>query len=394
MSQPLPPYAPMPPQGPPPQGPPAGGDADATQYIPPVASTSAAPGVLPPKASAESTQFPGAQPLPQGPDVQATQYLPPVAPGSAAAPTAQIPPVPTGAPYGIRPGAPGDRQPPAEFDNLFRESGGGTPHVADATQQLPRFADQPQHQQHQPHPAYQRPPQSPQRAYAPYKPQAPDPDAGRRRSSRVPLIAAVVVGCAVLGLGVSAVMFGGDGDDDAKNAGASKNVAAGSPAPSQTSKSPSAPTDPAEPQAKALDKLLADSNNSRDSVIRSVENIKQCKNLDQAAADLRAAANQRRGLVTRLQGLTVDQLPDHARLTASLTEAWQASATADDHYAAWADQTKGEKGCKDGKARGTKQLAKGNRASGEATKAKREASGLWNAIAKKYGLTERRSDQL
>ncbi|WP_318036741.1 hypothetical protein [Streptomyces chengmaiensis] len=297
--------------------------------------------------------------------------------------------MPRGAPYGIRPGAPGDRQPPAEFDNLFRESGGGAPHVADATQQLPRFADQPQHQ---PTAGHQPPPQTPQNGYAPYEPQTPEPDTSRRRSSRVPLIAAVVVGCAVLGLGVSAVVFGGD--DDPENAGAGQNVAAGSAAPSPASQSPSAPADPAEPQAKALDKLLADSNNSRDSVIRSVENIKQCQNLDQAAADLRAAANQRRGMVTRLQGLTVDQLPDHAKLTASLTEAWQASATADDHYAAWANQTKGKKGCKDGQARGTKELARGNKASGDATKAKQEASGLWNVIAKKYDLTERRSDQL
>jgi hypothetical protein len=360
------------PQALPPQAVPMG-DSDATQYIPPVA-----PGALPPEAPAESTQFlgtgPAQAPVP-GPDADATQYIPPV------------PAAPSAAPFGIRPGTPGDRQPPAEFDSLFRTDApaGQTP---DATQQLPRFETprgvgrpprQPQYQQ----PQYPQP-------QAPYEPQGPEHEPRRRKSSHVPVIAAVVVGCAVLGLGVSAVMFGGGGDEE-NDPGAGKNVAATSDAPSG---SPKAADDPAKPQAEALDKLLADSNNSRAAVIRSVENIKQCKNLDQAAVDLSGAAEQRRGLVTRLEGLTVDKLPSHAQLTASLTKAWQASASADDHYAAWAKQVEGKKGCKDGRARNTGQTAQANRASGDATKAKKEASGLWNAIAGKYGLTERRSDQL
>lgn len=345
------------------------GDSDATQYIAPVAAAApaAAPGALPPEAPAESTQFLGAGPLPGGADADATQYIAPV------------PPAPAGAPFGIRPGAPGDRQPPSEFDSLFRTDGPQAP-PADPTAQMPSF--QPPYQQYQQQP-YQ------QQAEAP----GLEPESRRRKSSpAVALIAAVVVGCAVLGLGVSAMMFSG-GDEEDKDAGAgTNNVAASSPAPSNAATQAAA--DPAKPQAEALDKLLADSNNSRSAVIRSVESIKQCKNLDQAAADLTGAAQQRRGLVTRLEGLAVDKLPDHARLTASLTKAWQASASADDHYAAWAKQAKSKKVCKGGTARSTSQTAQGNLASGEATKAKREASALWNTIAGKYGLTERRSDQL
>lgn len=247
----------------------------------------------------------------------------------------------------------------------------------------PRAAAQPPRQQQYQQPQYPQP-------QAPYEPQGPEREPRRRKSAHVPVIAAVVVGCAVLGLGVSAVMFGGSGDGKT-DPGAGKNVAAASDAPSNN---PKAADDPAKPQAEALDKLLADSNNSRAAVIRSVENIKQCKNLDQAASDLSGAAEQRRGLVTRLGGLAVDKLPSHAQLTASLTKAWQASASADDHYAAWAKQVKGKNGCKDGKARNTGQTALATRASGDATKAKQEASGLWNAIAGKYGLTQRRSDQL
>ncbi|WP_217502004.1 hypothetical protein, partial [Streptomyces lunaelactis] len=360
-----------------------------TEFIPPVAA--GGPGVLPPETPAESTQFlgtgagqgplPGAMPGPvSGPDVEATQYIAPV------------PAAPSAAPFGVRPGAPGDRQPPAEFDSLFRTDGPAAQPV-DATAQLPRFEApvgerqprrQPPYQQQQPQYQQQQQYQQPQ-----YEPQAPEPEHGRRKSSRVPVIAAVVVGCAVLGIGISAVMFtSGDKKDDP---GTGKNVAASSEAPSN---SPQAAADPGKVQAEALDKLLADSNNSRASVISSVENIKQCENLDQATTDLQAAAVQRRGLVTRLEGLTVDKLPDHAALTASLTRAWQASASADDHYAAWAQQVKGRKGCKDGKARNTGQTGLANRASGEATKAKKEASGLWNTIAGTYGLTERRSEQL
>ncbi|NUK78369.1 hypothetical protein HRW23_13415 [Streptomyces lunaelactis] len=402
----LPPHA-QPPQALPPQGqpphalppqpmthalPPAVpgfGESDATQFIPPVAA--GGPGVLPPETPAESTQFlgtgagqgplPGAMPGPvSGPDVEATQYIAPV------------PAAPSAAPFGVRPGAPGDRQPPAEFDSLFRTDGPAAQPV-DATAQLPRFEApvgerqprrQPPYQQQQPQYQQQQQYQQPQ-----YEPQAPEPEHGRRQSSRVPVIAAVVVGCAVLGIGISAVMFtSGDKKDDP---GTGKNVAASSEAPSN---SPQAAADPGKVQAEALDKLLADSNNSRASVISSVENIKQCENLDQATTDLQAAAVQRRGLVTRLEGLTVDKLPDHAALTASLTKAWQASASADDHYAAWAQQVKGKKGCKDGRARNTGQTGLANRASGEATKAKKEASGLWNTIAGTYGLTERRSEQL
>ncbi|MEV6399134.1 hypothetical protein AB0M39_30855 [Streptomyces sp. NPDC051907] len=370
----LPPQSPLP-QALPPQAP-APADTDATQYIPPVRDTP--PGALPPERPAESTTFLGTLPAqaaaPAASDADATQYIAPV------------PPAPAAAPFGIRPGAPGDRQPPAEFDSLFRTEGPAV-QPADATTQLPPYQpDQHQPPQHQ-SPQYQPPAQQYQPPLYQQPEPEPEPETRRRRSSPVPLIAAVVVGCAVLGLGVSAVVFGG-GDDEKKTPDAGTNVAASSPAPSEPAKE-SAPADPAKPQAVALDRLLADSGNSREAVIRSVENIKKCDNLDQAATDLRGAATQRRGLVTQLQGLTVDKLPDNARLTAALTKAWQASASADDHYAAWAEQTKGKKGCRGGKARVTPQTAQANRASGEATKAKTEASGLWNAIATKYGLTPR-----
>ncbi|HET9382944.1 MAG TPA: hypothetical protein VFP69_19250 [Streptomyces sp.] len=370
--------------------PPAGHADQATQYLPPVAAPAApavdegatqyippvAPGALPPEMPSEATQFLGRAPLPgapvpppaAGPDSEATQLMSPV--------TGQHP----GAAYG-------ERQPPAEFDNLFRsEPGGAAP--TSATQHMPRFP-----QQGAPHAA----------APAGYAPQGPgggrhggahDGDGGGRGGragrggSRVPLIAAIGVAIAVVGIGAGALLAGGGGGDGDEN----EPVAASSPT---TGESASPSGDPAEAQAVELDKLLADSGDSRTSVISAVADVKACRNLAGAAQDLRDAAKQRTGLVTRLSGVAVDELPDHAALTSALTKAWQASASADNHYAAWADQVAAKKGkCKKGHAPVTSQTAAGNRESGTASRQKTEAAELWNAIAKQYGLTERRPTQL
>ncbi|MFM9368300.1 hypothetical protein [Streptomyces sp. Da 82-17] len=376
---PLPPAAPTAPGGAP--LPPAA-DAEATQYLSAVPQNAQnvphgaqgdpnsqgsyggsqgapLPGALPPEApAADATQFLGRQPMPQppaaggNPDSEATQYIAPV------------PPAPASAPYGIRPGAPGDRQPPAEFDSLFRsEPGGGG--GAESTQQMPKFA---------------QPPAGPGAGQPQYAAQ-PEPAAGRT-GSKVPLFAAIGVAIALLGVGAGA-LIASSGEDEKKDE--PKNVAESEPAAE-----PSPTTDPAEEQAVALDKLLAESNDSRQSVINSVKSIESCRNLGQAATDLRAAAEQRNGLVTRLAQLQVDQLPDHAALTAALNKAWKASASADNHYAAWADKVAGlgKKGCHKGKARNTAERAAGNTASGQATAAKKEAAPLWNGIAGKYSLTK------
>ncbi|WP_409471343.1 hypothetical protein [Streptomyces sp. HC307] len=352
----------------------AGGDEGATQYLPPVG-----PGALPPEMPAggagegvsETTQYlgrarsaPGPLPSASGPDAEATQYIAPV-PG-------QTP----GAPYG-------DRQPPAEFDNLFRGGPGGDSPAA-ATQQLPRFQE-PQPTGHAAQPPYDGPgPAGGRRA-------ARDGGGrGGRPGSRVPLIAACGIGIAVVGIGAGALLATGGGEEDKDP----KTVSATAPATGETSASPS--VDPAEQQAIALDKLLADSGDSRTMVINAVNDVKSCSNLAQAAKDLRDAAGQRNGLVTQLSELSVDKLPNHAALTAALNKAWKASAAADNHYAAWADQVAGQRGklCKKGQARSTGQTAAGNRESGTASTQKAEAAKLWNAIAKTYGLTERLPIQL
>ncbi|MDQ0961042.1 hypothetical protein QFZ66_004920 [Streptomyces sp. B4I13] len=368
-------------------------DEGATQYLPPVG-----PGALPPEAPAESTHFLGRTPQnpgprhPQGapgampgghPDAEATQYIPPVA-----------------APAG------GDRQqPPAGFEGLFRDEPAGDG-PAGSTQLLPRF-DEPDAPAPGGRPGrgggpavrpaqagYARPAHIP-----PGDPSADgrrgarDDDGGRgrgdRTGSRLPLFAAIGVALVVVGVGAGAMLGGGGSDKGDDN----KTVAASAPA---TGQSGSASSDGAREQAAELDKLLADSGSSRASVISAVADVKACGDLARAATDLRDAAKQRTGLVTRLSGLKVDRLPDHTALTTALTKAWQASASADDHYAAWADQVAADKkkNCKRGSARTTEETQAGNGASGTASGQKAQAAKLWNAIARKYGLTERRPTQL
>ncbi|MFJ9906748.1 hypothetical protein ACIRVK_28270 [Streptomyces sp. NPDC101152] len=350
-----------------------GGDEGATQYIPPVA-----PGALPPEVGgpvgAEATQYlgrTGAGPLPPavGPDAQATQYIPPVS---------------DQAPYGAQPG--GDRQPPSEFDNLFR-SGPAANGPAGATQHLPRF-EQPPAQSPYAQPPYGQQATPSYGGQPPQGPHGPQDTSGGRGRSKVPLIAAIGVGIVVIGVGAGAMLGGGGGGGKAKN----QTVSATAPA---TQGSASAGGDAAKQQAVALDKLLADSGNSRAAVISAVANVKNCSNLDTAASDLRDAATQRTQLVTRLSGLSVDRLPNHAALTTALTRAWKASAAADNHYAAWADQVAGnKKSCKKGQARNTGQTAAGNRASGTASEQKAKAADLWNGLARTYGLTQRQPTQL
>ncbi|MEV4427522.1 hypothetical protein ACN9M0_21150 [Streptomyces sp. R-07] len=422
--------APIPPQQAPPQpgygypgpGAPAAADMQATQHIAPVpggmppvqggmppvqggmppAQAAPQPGYgYPPPAQAAPQQGYG-YPPPAAGDMQATQHMAPVPPqqggGSdtqflGTGPLAHQGPGPAGASDATQyiapvPAAPGERQPPAEFDSLFRTEAPRPPQQQHAPQGYQQPGPAPYQQQPQHH---HQPPQPPQQ-YG-YEDAYYDDEPAPRRKSPLALIAAVVVGCAVVGLGAGMLLSGGDEKKDPKTGG--QNVAASSAAPSTGAEQPTEkPADPAEPQAQELSKLLATSSSSRETVISSVASINQCKNLDKAAGDLQGAAEQRRGLITKLQSLSVDKIPDNAALTAALTKAWQASAAADDHYAAWAVQMKAKKACKGGHARTTSQKSAGDAKSGEASAAKKTAAGLWNPTAVKYGLEKRSWTQL
>ncbi len=417
---------PVPPVPPAPPGPPATGTqgagvpdlgSEATQLIPPqTGADSEATQLIPPFAAAPQPQAgpeDGTQLLPPQPGgapaaEAATQYIPPVTdagPGGPGVPAQDSEATRTlraqrsagAARHAAPPAAP--QQPaveqdsggrPAtlpEFEGLFRAEPGSGPSGVPAgdepgsTQNLPVF-DAAAMRQGRPEPA--------SGAFDDYEPEG----RGRRRGGRGRgggpsglLIAGGLAGVAVIGLLVALLTSGG-GDE-------SKPVAKEqSKTQSAAEEESSPPPDPAEEQSKKLDELLADSNNSRASVVRSVENIKNCTKLGKAAADLRAAAKQRNGLVRRLGELPTDKIPRIGELKSALTNAWKSSANADNQYAAWAGQVGKKGGCHKGKAKGGAHAAAGNRASGTATVAKKKAASIWNPTARKYGLKERQFGEL
>jgi hypothetical protein len=382
-------------------------DDGATQMFPPYPQDSV------PLARPDDNRMPPpypSQPAPVGP-ADDTQMFPPYPQAAAPLPLppeVEVPPVPSGAPFGIRPGIPEEGA--TQFLSPYPQAA-APGDTANPTQQLPVYSQsQPQQgqqgqQQDDFDHLYRRPdaptppgpgPQ-PQYQQSHYQQQAPPSyqpgGAGERQRKKLSppaLIGLVVVGCAVVGLGAGAALSSGDsGSGNSATATASQSAAASGPA-----SPPAAGVSVGQTQAQKLDALLKESGSSRSSVISAVANIRACQQLGQAGTDLRAAATQRDNLVTELATLQVDQLADHQALTTALTRAWKASSAADIHYAAWADEAAGGKICHKGSARNTSQTADGDRASITATQAKQTAVKLWNVIARQYGLPQRAYTQL
>jgi hypothetical protein len=412
-------------------GPAAGGDADRTQLIAPYGAgqDSEHTQLLTPYGAPSTDlvpQGPG-QPLP--PEQNYDAPVPPLPqspppgggarhradPGAAAAAQQGQPPRPAGAPFAIRPGAPGDSPSPAPFED-----------AAPATQQLPRMDFEQNNWQAQQagsaQPAaqddydylYRREGGLPQpRAAAPtaqagrpggpagpggsggpgygYGGRAQQPQGGydngprrggRKKPSPALLALAGVVVLAVIGVTAGAILSGGGGSPSTGASASPSTGAAGGAA------------DAAETQARQLDALLSTSSSSRNAVVNAVASINSCQNLATSASRLRSAARQRDELVEKLSKMSLNALPHGAELLNELTDAWTSSSAADKYYAAWAGQAEQRKGCKGGHAQKTLETSRGDLASGEATLAKQKAVQLWNPIARKYGLTQRQVTQM
>jgi len=202
------------------------------------------------------------------------------------------------------------------------------------------------------------------------------------------IIGGVVAGLAAAGILVAVLMSGDDEDKKAGNQPAAKASSAAPAAPgSGTAVSPEMKA-----QAQALSDLLGTASASRQAVVGAVIAVGKCDKLPESQAALTAAAAQRGELVQKLAALKTDQLPDGAKLTEQLQKAWQASATADAEYAAWAGDAIA--GCDPATVKSNPHLKNGNDASGTATTAKTQASELWNAIAGRTGLPNKDKSEL
>ncbi|WP_329368309.1 hypothetical protein OG896_23295 [Streptomyces sp. NBC_00669] len=421
----LPPYPGADPLGPPAQPPaplPAPPVADATQMLPPYPGDAPAPPLppVPPQAPppsyipdpspAEATQalpffqdrqdHPGGYDQQTGYDQQGYGQAPYEQPGGY-----DQYPNPGGPSYGGQEQHPGqyggfeeeEPQPgpghDSDYDHLFRHD------VPSPAPMRPRIIQPPDRRQPAQQPYPQGPGGGPQEpGYGPERDYGYDGGGeGGRRMSPKALIGIVVGGCVVAGLVVGALLNSGGGGGG--KTGTVADSSSASPAPGTSAGAKPGPSDGADDaakqQASALDSLLNTSDASRSSVVSAVASIRSCSNLPGAAGDLNTAADRRKSLVTQLAKLPLDQLPDHDALSTALTKAWQASSAADTHYANWAGQAqKNHKVCHGGHARNTSETQAGDRESGTATTEKKKAVKLWNAIAKKYGLTQRQYSQL
>jgi hypothetical protein len=301
---------------------------------------------------------PPAQPQPQ------QQYAPQADPAPA---TQYLPPYPTADPGQAAPQAYGSVEPAYGPDQSYGQA-------------VPGYPQQQQQQQ----PGY--PPAGPgyaataETAYTPAYTPAGGGGGGRRPSGRL-IIGGVVAGCAAAGILVAVLMSGDDKQADPAK-GSTPVAATSAPAASGTATA-DAMSPEAKEQAKALSGLLETANDSRQAVIGAVASVQKCDKLPESQQALSDAAGKRKDLQTKLAALKTDKLTGGPQLADQLNQAWQASATADEEYAAWAGDS--QAGC-DPKKLDNAHYKTAVQASGTATTAKKQAAGLWNAIAGQAGL--------
>jgi hypothetical protein len=189
----------------------------------------------------------------------------------------------------------------------------------------------------------------------------------------------------------------------ARAAPSSYKIVAGARSPSPSlppspslSASPSLPPAPTptpaqEVAARELSALLADSASDRNVVVNAVSDVRQCgPDLAQDPQIFSSAIASRQRLLTQLAALpNASTLP--SGLIQTLTGAWQASAEADQDYAAWAQDENSGKCVAYGS---DPNLAAAAAPDNQATADKRAFVSRWNPIAMQYGLPTYQWSQL
>jgi len=201
----------------------------------------------------------------------------------------------------------------------------------------------------------------------------PAPGGPRRpRSRMVPVIVAAVLVAIVAGV----VLVRGHSGSTAAN---------GTTTPSAS------PQDTRRQAAVGLSGLLAQSVTDRAAVIHAVADVRGCgPSLRQDARTFARAASSRQRLLSRLGSLPGRSLLPAAMLQ-DLTGAWQASARVDADLARWADDNIA-RGCHHG-SRSDASLRASYVPESQADAGKRAFAGLWNPVARQYGLTTYRPGQ-
>ena len=166
-------------------------------------------------------------------------------------------------------------------------------------------------------------------------------------------------------------------------ASSSGTVAPTSPPASATASSP-------QQGAHNLAALLSQSVSDRSAINNAYTDVQNCgPTLAQDQATFQQAVASRQSLLSRLGSMPgASALP--ATMISSLTQAWQASISADQDYAAWAKDESA--GCTPGGSDGNLAAAAGP--GNQATQSKIAFVNSWNPIAQQYGLPTYSQDQL
>jgi hypothetical protein len=99
--------------------------------------------------------------------------------------------------------------------------------------------------------------------------------------------------------------------------------------------------------AAQIDALLQQAVQLRAGVQPDVDEILDCADAEAGAAGLRAVAGQRRQLAAQLRSVDLTTLSGGSNMVEALASAWDASAKADDDFAAWGDDNRGCTGTAD-----------------------------------------------
>jgi hypothetical protein len=227
--------------------------------------------------------------------------------------------------------------------------------------------------------------------------QLPPPGGGSRRGRIIigGLAVIVAVGGVATGLLVARAhaspghLAGSSHSTAAQNPGSGAAGSSGATAPA--SSPPSSGTASAQQQgADNLSALLSQSVADRGAINNAYNDVQRCgPTLAQDRATFQQAVTSRQGLLSRLS-----TMPDASALPAgmisSLTQAWQASITADQDFAAWAQDESAS--CTPGGSDAN--LAAATGPDNQATQDKIAFVGSWNPIAQQYNLPAYSQDQL
>ncbi|HMH92445.1 MAG TPA: hypothetical protein VK586_15335 [Streptosporangiaceae bacterium] len=227
--------------------------------------------------------------------------------------------------------------------------------------------------------------------------QRPPPDGGSRRGRIIIGVLAVIVAVGGIAAGLllarahasSGHLAGPGHSTAAQNSGSSATGSSGAAPP--TSPPPSSGTASAQQQgADNLSALLSQSVSDRGAINNAYNDVHSCgPTLTQDQATFQQAVTSRQGLLSRL-GAMPDASALPAGMISSLTQAWQASITADQDFAAWAQDESAS--CTPGGSDAN--LAAATGPDNQATQDKIAFVGSWNPIAQQYDLPTYSQDQL